>query len=35
MILKDSKAAREFREFLLSTNGRRILKQYGFFVPGD
>jgi len=35
MILKDSKAAREFREFLLSTDGRRILKQYGFFVPGE
>jgi molybdate transport system substrate-binding protein len=35
MILKDSKAAREFRAFLLSDGGRRILKQYGFFVPGD
>jgi molybdate transport system substrate-binding protein len=35
IILKDSTAAREFREFLLSTDGRRILKQYGFFVPGE
>jgi molybdate transport system substrate-binding protein len=35
IILKDSKAAREFRAFLLSTGGRRILKQYGFFVPGE
>jgi len=35
IILKDSNAARGFREFLLSADGRRILKQYGFFVPGD
>jgi len=35
IILKDSKAAREFRAFLLSAGGRRILKQYGFFVPGE
>jgi molybdate transport system substrate-binding protein len=34
IILKDSKGARDFRAFLLSANGRRILKQYGFFVPG-
>ena len=35
IILKDSKAARDFRAFLLSANGRRILKRYGFFVPGE
>jgi molybdate transport system substrate-binding protein len=35
IILKDSTAARDFRAFLLSTDGRRILKQYGFFVPGE
>jgi molybdate transport system substrate-binding protein len=35
IILKDSKAARDFRAFLLSASGRRILKQYGFFVPGE
>jgi molybdate transport system substrate-binding protein len=35
IILKDSKAARDFRAFLLSGGGRRILKQYGFFVPGE
>jgi molybdate transport system substrate-binding protein len=35
IILKDSKAARDFRAFLLSADGRRILKQYGFFVPGE
>jgi molybdate transport system substrate-binding protein len=34
-ILKDSAAARAFRDFLLSTDGRRILKQYGFFLPGE
>lgn len=35
VILRDSPAAREFRDFLLSDNGRRILKQYGFFLPGE
>jgi molybdate transport system substrate-binding protein len=35
IILKDSTAAQDFRAFLLSANGRRILKQYGFFVPGE
>ncbi len=35
IILKDSQPAREFRAFLLSAGGRRILKQYGFFVPGE
>ena len=35
MILKDSPAARDFRALLLSAAGRRILKQYGFFVPGE
>jgi molybdate transport system substrate-binding protein len=35
IILKDSPAARDFRAFLLSAGGRRILQQYGFFVPGE
>ena len=35
IVLKDSKAARDFRAFLLSAAGRRILKQYGFVVPGE
>ena len=33
VILKDSKAAREFRSFLLDEVGRRILKKYGFSLP--
>jgi molybdate transport system substrate-binding protein len=35
MILKDSQASRDFRGLLLSAAGRSILKQYGFFVPGE
>jgi molybdate transport system substrate-binding protein len=35
IILKDSPAARDFRAFLLSAGARRILQQYGFFVPGE
>jgi molybdate transport system substrate-binding protein len=35
IILKDSGAARDFRDFLLSGGGRRILKQYGFFLPRE
>jgi molybdate transport system substrate-binding protein len=35
IILKDSPPARDFRDFLLSAAGHRILKQYGFFVPGE
>ena len=35
ILLKDSSAARAFRAFLLSPAGRRILKQYGFFLPGE
>ena len=35
MILKDSAAARDFRAFLLSAGGQRILRQYGFLVPGE
>ncbi len=35
IILKDSVAARDFRDFLLSGGGRRILKQYGFVVPPE
>ena len=33
MILKDSPAAREFCSFLVSESGRRVLKQYGFYLP--
>ncbi len=33
LILKDSKAAREFRSFLLAAGGRRILKEFGFSLP--
>jgi molybdate transport system substrate-binding protein len=33
VILKDSKTAWEFRSFLLDAGGRRILKEYGFFLP--
>ncbi len=33
VILKDSKAARDFRLFLLGAGARRILKQYGFSLP--
>jgi len=33
VILKESKAAREFRTFLLDEVGRRILKKYGFSLP--
>jgi molybdate transport system substrate-binding protein len=35
IILKDSMSANDFRDFLLSGGGRRILKQYGFFVPAE
>ena len=35
IILKNSQPAREFRAFLLAEPGRRILKHYGFFVPGE
>jgi molybdate transport system substrate-binding protein len=35
VILKDSPAAREFRDWLLAPAGRGLLKQYGFFLPGD
>lgn len=34
VILKDSPAARAFRDYLLSAPGRRILKKYGFALPG-
>ena len=33
VILKDSKAARELRAFLLGAGARRILKEYGFSLP--
>ena len=35
VILKESKAAREFRSFLLDEVGRRILKKYGFSLPDN
>ena len=35
VILKDSSAAREFREWLLGPSGRSLLKQYGFSLPGE
>jgi molybdate transport system substrate-binding protein len=35
IILKDSSAARDFRDFLVSGSGRRVLRQYGFFVPAE
>lgn len=35
LIVKDSPAARRFRAYLLSPDGRRILKRYGFFMPGE
>jgi molybdate transport system substrate-binding protein len=34
-ILKDSVAARDFRAWLLAPAGRRLLKQYGFYLPGE
>jgi molybdate transport system substrate-binding protein len=35
VILKDSLAAREFREWLLGPSGRSLLKQFGFSLPGE
>jgi molybdate transport system substrate-binding protein len=35
VILKDSAAAREFRDWLLARSGRRLLKEYGFLVAGE
>jgi molybdate transport system substrate-binding protein len=35
VILKDSEPAREFRAWLLAPAGRRLLKQYGFYLPGE
>jgi molybdate transport system substrate-binding protein len=35
VILKDSPAAREFRDWLLAPSGRRLLKEYGFLVTGE
>jgi molybdate transport system substrate-binding protein len=35
IILRDSPPARDFRAFLLSGAGRRILRKYGFLVPGE
>ena len=30
---KDAKAAKIFRDFVLSEHGRQVLKRYGFFLP--
>jgi len=35
VILKDSPAARKFRAWLLAPAGRRLLKEYGFSLPGE
>lgn len=35
VILKDSPAAREFRDWLLAPAGRGLLKQFGFSLPGE
>jgi molybdate transport system substrate-binding protein len=35
VILKESTAAREFRDWLLGPAGRCLLQQYGFSLPGD
>jgi molybdate transport system substrate-binding protein len=35
MIVKDSLAARDFRAFLLSPAGARVLEAYGFSLPGN
>ncbi|HXB73990.1 MAG TPA: molybdate ABC transporter substrate-binding protein [Candidatus Acidoferrales bacterium] len=35
IILKPSPAASEFRAFLLGAAGRRVLKQFGFYLPGE
>jgi molybdate transport system substrate-binding protein len=35
VILKDSAAARAFRAWLLAPAGRRLLRQYGFYLPGQ
>jgi molybdate transport system substrate-binding protein len=31
---RDPEAARAFREFVLGSQGRAILKRFGFFLPG-
>lgn len=35
IILKASQAASEFRAFLLAAQGRRVLQQFGFNLPGE
>jgi molybdate transport system substrate-binding protein len=35
VILKDSPAARAFRDWLLGAGGRALLQQYGFSLPGS
>ena len=35
IIVKESAAAREFRSWMLAPGGRAILRQYGFYPPGD
>ncbi len=34
VVLRESRAARQFRSWLLAPAGRVILKQYGFYLPG-
>ena len=34
-ILKESAAARQFRDWMLAPPGRALLKQYGFYLPGE
>ncbi|HEX3745541.1 MAG TPA: molybdate ABC transporter substrate-binding protein [Bryobacteraceae bacterium] len=35
VILKDSPAARQFRDWLLGPSGRALLQQFGFSLPGE
>ena len=35
VIVKDSPAARDFRAWILSPNGARVLQAYGFSLPGN
>jgi molybdate transport system substrate-binding protein len=35
IILKPSQGASQFRAFLLDASGRRVLKQFGFYLPGE
>jgi len=35
IVLKPSRAASDFRSFLMAADGRGILKQYGFYLPAE